>query len=95
MVSEELVRLLQQKHDYIEQIEMRKIAIEQLLRLQMETKWRYLVVILLRVECLTFHKTTIIDGVALLERFLADSVEYLQFHFSKLSCYHLHLIGEL
>ncbi|KAI0215178.1 hypothetical protein LSAT2_032786 [Lamellibrachia satsuma] len=38
VVSEELVRLLQQKHDYIEQIEMRKVAIEQLLRLQMETK---------------------------------------------------------
>lgn len=35
-VSEELVVLLQERHDLHEQVDMRKIAIEQLVRLQNE-----------------------------------------------------------
>ena len=35
-VSGELVHLLQERHDLQEQVEMRRIAIEQLLRLQTE-----------------------------------------------------------
>ncbi len=34
VVSEELVRLLQERHELKEQLEMRKIAIEQLVRFQ-------------------------------------------------------------
>jgi len=37
-VSEELVRLLQERHELKEQVEMRKIAVEQLVRLQDDTK---------------------------------------------------------
>ncbi len=35
-VSEELVELLQERHELQEQVEMRRIAIEQLVRLQNE-----------------------------------------------------------
>ena len=36
-MSEELVQLLQDRHELQEQVEMRRIAIEQLLRFQSET----------------------------------------------------------